>query len=50
MAEIVEHQRQMGESAHLPNLTLSNYIGWLRVYEARRQGTSVDLVLLQGFP
>ena len=26
MAEIVEHQRQMGESAHLPNLTLSNYL------------------------
>jgi hypothetical protein len=28
MAEIVEHQRQMGESAHLPNLTLSNYPAW----------------------
>ena len=25
MAEIVEHQRQVGKSTHTPNLTLSNY-------------------------
>ena len=34
MAEIVEHQRQVGKSTHTPNLTLSNY---------ERRGMLMDL-------